>query len=114
MKMVYKIRMTEARAGNGTDMLYYFKDDVSNKKTYPTLDKARSSARRKVNIASGFYMCGVYNDSNLVGYVVCDSDYRYGGYSGIFWVPKGKNHEGYIAQGVNVDGSLNTKAYRLT
>ena len=111
--MVYKIIMTEAR-GNGTDVIDHFKNDVTNKKTYPTLDKARSSARRKVNFTGGFYMCGVYKDSSLVGYVVFDGNYRYGGYSGIFWVPKGKDHEGYIAQGVNVDGSLNTKAYRLT
>lgn len=108
--MVYTLKWHVAETGDGKSAMKYMRP-ITN--TYTSLDKARAAARRKVNFAVGFYMVGVYINRKLQGYVVFDSAYAsYGHSSGIFWVPKGTNHDGYYARGVNTDGSLNRKLYR--
>ena len=84
---------------------------------YDSLDKARASARRRVNYASGQYAIGIIEikdgKQKFLGEVMFDWNYNYGGASGIFWIPKGKG-EGYIASGVSANGKLNSQKYRLT
>lgn len=110
--MVYTLKWHKAIAGDGTDVIRLIHTASISANEYTSLDKARAAARRKVNFATGFYMVGVYINRKLQGYVVFDSAYAYGRSSGIFWVPKGTNHDGYYARGVSADGSLNRKLYR--
>lgn len=117
--MVYSIKMTRAIAGDGTDSMSYFRE---SKKTYPTQEKARAAAFRQVNFLVGFYECSIYKvedgKKTKIGAVVFDQDYCdkiYGGNTrGIFYVPKGCDHEGYRAKGVSANGSFNKMLYRLT
>lgn len=117
--MVYSIKMTTAKSESGHDDLSYFRE---SKKTYPTQEKARAAAYRQVNTYSGFYECSIYKledgKKTKIGAVIFDSDYcdtLYGGrFRGIFYVPKGYDHEGYRAKGVSANGSFNKMLYRLT
>lgn len=117
--MAYSIKMTRAIAGDGTDAMRYFRE---SKKTYPTQEKARAAAFRQVNFLVGFYECSIYKvedgKKTKIGAVIFDQDYCdkiYGGNTrGIFYVPKGCDHEGYRAKGVSANGSFNKVLYRLT
>ena len=117
--MVYSIKMTRAIAGDGTDSMSYFRE---SKKTYPTQEKARAAAFRQVNFLVGFYECAIYKivvvKNSFIGSVIFDYNYcdtLYGGrFRGIFYVPKGCDHEGYRAKGVSANGSFNKMLYRLT
>ena len=117
--MAYSIKMTRAIAGDGTDTMHYFRE---SKKTYPTQEKARAAAFRQVNFLVGFYECSIYKvgdgKKTKIGAVIFDQDYCdkiYGGSTrGIFYVPKGCDHEGYRAKGVSANGSFNKMLYKLT
>lgn len=116
---MYCIKMTTAKSGDGHDVLSYFRE---SKKTYPTQEKARAAAYRQVNFGNGFYECSIYKIENgkktRIGAVVFDDDYCdtiYGGNTrGIFYIPKGCDHEGYRAKGVSANGSFNKMLYKLT
>ena len=117
--VVYSIKMTTAKSGSGHDVLSYFRE---SKKTYPTQEKARAAAFRQVNFLVGFYECSIYKvedgKKTKIGAVIFDQDYCdkiYGGNTrGIFYVPKGCEHEGYRAKGVSANGSFTKTLYRLT
>ena len=109
----YTIKYTRATTKKELeDLLRY--DNGRKQKVYPTLDKARAGARRKVCFGFGFHECGVYKDGSLVGWVVGSADYGPPGYPGIFWVPKGKDVDGYWANGVTREGTLSKTQYKLT
>lgn len=109
--MVYTLKWHVAETGDGKSAMKYMRP-ITN--TYTSLDKARAAARRHLQFGVGFYMIAIHRDGSLQGYAVFDFDYAYGRSSGIFWVPKGMDHDGYYARGVSTDGSLNRKLYRLT
>ena len=111
--MAYTLKWSRGYAGNGEDVLTLLKRDF-RKKEYPNIDKARAAARRQVQFTVGFYEMTVLKDGKTVGWVVFDDQYRYGNARGIFWIPKGSNHESAYVKGVNADGTLNRVTYRLT
>ena len=99
-------------------LIVRYQNIITKKTVYDSLDKARAAARRKVNYGTGFYAVGIYEitekSQKFLGEVVYDGDYNSGGFSGIFWIPKGKRHEGYRAKGVSANGKLNSHLYKLT
>ena len=107
--------------------LEYINDTPDSKKgkivknTYTSLEKARAAAYRQVSQYSyigRFAAISVKEvdgeKQKLVGDVVFDRDYAWGGSTGIFWIPPRCWHEEYRAQGVSSSGKLNDKIYRLT
>lgn len=111
--MAYTLKWSRGYAGNGEDVLKILERDF-RKREYPDIDKARAAARRQVKFIVGFYEMAVLKDGKTIGWVVFDSQYRYGNASGIFWIPKGSNHESARVKGVNANGTLNNITYRLT
>ena len=109
--MTYTLKWRTAYAANGQDMIKHM-GRIS--RTYTSLEKARAAAHRQVRFGGGFYAVGIYKDGVFIGEVVFDSQYAYGGDSGIMWVARGKGHESSYVPGVSSTGKLNKTIYRLT
>lgn len=98
-------------------MLIHYSNSVSDR-TYGFMKEAIASARRIVAEYVGFKSVKIYKITDgkkkMMGTVIHDPNYEYGNNAGIFYVPKGRMYDGYRASGINRDGSLNSKKYRLT
>lgn len=113
--MKYVLKWKVAKAGDGSNVLRLLGDI---KQEYNSLEKARAGASRRVRFAVGYYSIGIYERTEsgrkYIGKVVFDSNYAWGGDSGVMWIPKGKAYESYRASGVSTSGKLMKVKYRLT
>lgn len=107
----YTLKWRTAYAANGENVLKLM---GTIKKTYTSLDKARAYAYAHVKFGGGFYSIGICKDGIFIGEVVFDSQYAWGGDTGIMWVARGKGYESSRVPGLTSKGTLSRTIYRLT